>query len=124
VKQVMQPVESKIYGAVQKVATDNKFDIIWDTSIQPLVSANYKYDLTVKVLKSLGVDVAKLEAELKDNIEKDLRNTKPKSRRPSSGEVEETEKQPGNQNSTVKEPNSDDEPDSSRQRKVQRVKKQ
>ncbi len=48
VKTIMQPVEEKIYAAVQKVAAENGFDIIWDKSTNPLAYVNYKYDLTLK----------------------------------------------------------------------------
>lgn len=74
VKTIMQPVEEKIYAAVQKVAAENGFDIIWDKSTNPLVYVNYKYDLTLKVLRELGVDVSQMEKELQEKISKDPRN--------------------------------------------------
>ncbi len=51
-----------------------KYDIIWDKSVNPLPYTNFKYDLTVKVLRKLGVDVKKLEDELRQKISKDPRN--------------------------------------------------
>lgn len=74
VKTIMQPIEDKIYAAIQKVAAENGFDIIWDKSNNPLAYVNYKYDLTLKVLRELGVDVAEMEKELEEKIAKDPRN--------------------------------------------------
>lgn len=74
VKTIMQPVEEKIYAAVQKIAAENGFDIIWDKSNNPLAYVNYKYDLTLKVLRELGVDVSQMEKELQEKIAKDPRN--------------------------------------------------
>lgn len=107
VKTIMQPVEEKIYAAVQKVAAENGFDIIWDKSSNPLVYVNYKYDLTLKVLRELGVDVSQMEKELQEKISKDPRNqvkvetpsTQRKKRRTTKQELEqekEQKKQPTN----------------------------
>lgn len=74
VKTILQPVEEKILAAMQKVAADNGFDLIWDKSTQPLAYVNYKYDLTLKVLRELGVDVSNMEKELQEKISKDPRN--------------------------------------------------
>jgi len=79
---IFTPVEEKIYAAVQQVAADKGFDIILDQSIQPLPYVNYKYDLTIDVLKVLGVDVSELEKELQDKIEKDPRNAETESKVP------------------------------------------
>ncbi|MCO5251576.1 MAG: OmpH family outer membrane protein [Candidatus Kapabacteria bacterium] len=81
-KTIYTPVEEKIYAAVQKVAADQGFDIILDQSIQPLPYVNYKFDLTVNVLRELGVDVGELEKDLQDRIEKDPRNEQKISRTP------------------------------------------
>ncbi|PKL86291.1 MAG: hypothetical protein CVV22_03800 [Ignavibacteriae bacterium HGW-Ignavibacteriae-1] len=81
-KTIYTPVEEKIYAAVQKVAADQGFDIILDQSIQPLPYVNYKFDLTVNVLRELGVDVSELEKDLQDRIEKDPRNEQKISRTP------------------------------------------
>ncbi len=107
VKTIMQPIEDKIYAAVQKVAAENGFDIIWDKSTNPLAYVNYKYDLTLKVLRELGVDVSQMEKELQEKISKDPRNqvkvetpsTQRKKRRTSKQELElekEQQKQPMN----------------------------
>lgn len=82
VKMIQQPVESKIYAAVQKVAAAEGFDIILDQSVQPLAYANFKYDLTVKVLKELGVDVKSMEDDLKKKIDKDPRNIQEEEKNP------------------------------------------
>lgn len=82
---IMTPVEEKIYAAIQKVSMEKEYDIIWDKSVMPLPFVNFKYDLTVDVLKELGVDTKKLESELQQKINTDPRNqpkdrTTPKSR--------------------------------------------
>lgn len=74
VKNIMLPVEQKIFAAIQEIASNEGYDIIWDQSTQPLVYVNFKYDLTVKVLKKLGVNVDELEKELQEKISKDPRN--------------------------------------------------
>ena len=79
---IFTPVEEKIYASVQQVAADQGFDILIDQSVQPMPYVNYKYDMTVKVLKNLGVDVSELEKDLKDRIEKDPRNQQKESKQP------------------------------------------
>lgn len=74
VKTILQPIEEKISASIQKVAAENGFDIIWDKSTQPLAYVNYKYDLTLKVLRELGIDVSQMEKELEEKISKDPRN--------------------------------------------------
>jgi len=74
VQQMMLPIEEKIYAAVREVSVEQGFDIVWDKSLQPLAYVNFKYDMTVKVLRKLGVDVDKLEEELEQKISKDPRN--------------------------------------------------
>jgi outer membrane protein len=66
---IYQPVEAKIYAAVQEVAVADGYDFVWDKSRHPLVFANPKYDLTVKVLKRLGVDTKELETQQQQQIE-------------------------------------------------------
>ncbi len=74
VKSIMLPVEQKIFAAIQEIASSEGYDIIWDQSTQPLVYVNFKYDMTVKVLRKLGVNVDELEKELQEKIQKDPRN--------------------------------------------------
>lgn len=118
VKMLMQPVEDKIYAAVQTVAADDGFDFVFDRSAQPIPYSNYKYDLTVKVLRKLGVDVKAMEKELQEKIDKDPRNqkkdtktapgkrTRPRTRTDvDSIEVErEPEKNPGSNEPNVQNP--------------------
>ncbi|MFP4369156.1 MAG: OmpH family outer membrane protein [Bacteroidota bacterium] len=82
VNDIMGPVEEKIFAAVQNVSSDQGYDIIWDQSSQPLSYVNFKYDLTVKILKKLGVDVEELEKDLEKKIANDPRNQRRESKRP------------------------------------------
>lgn len=81
VKMIMQPLEQKIYAAVQQVAADEDFDIIFDQSIQPIPYVNFRYDMTVNVLRYLGVDVQQLEAEQQEKISNDPRNAEAERKR-------------------------------------------
>lgn len=76
VRQIMLPVDQKIAAAVQKVANQKNFDIVFDQSIQPLAYVNFKFDLTLDVLKELGVDISEMEKELQEKIQKDPANQK------------------------------------------------
>lgn len=73
-EQLFKPVWNKIYTAVQKVSAQEGYDMVWDKSTQPLVYVNAKYDITVKVMKELGIDVGDLEAKQKEAIDGDPRN--------------------------------------------------
>lgn len=122
VKQIMKPIETKIYAAVQEVASEEGLDMILDQSIQAVPYLNYKYDMTVKVLRKLGVDVDQLEKELKEKIDKDPRNKKTpsvaprtksriKGNSPDQREVEreDNDNKPDGSNTIIKEnPNSQD----------------
>jgi outer membrane protein len=81
---IMKPVEEKIYASVQEVASEEGYDIIWDKSVMPLPYVNFKYDLTVKVLRKLDVDVDELEKELNKRIKGDPRNAKKAPKKPTS----------------------------------------
>jgi outer membrane protein len=121
---IMKPIEDKIFAAVQEVANDEGYDLLWDKSVQPLGYVNYKYDVTVKVLRKLGVDVDELEKELQSKIDTDPRNQKkepvsPRKRKKSrtGGTVEEQDfEQPGEgtDKEAVKPANSPGRPDSTR----------
>jgi outer membrane protein len=82
VRQIMNPIEQKISAAIQKVSNRRKFDIVFDQSVQPLAYVNFKYDLTLEVLRELGVDVEELEKELQEKISKDPGNQKKESTTP------------------------------------------
>ncbi|MEN3026162.1 MAG: OmpH family outer membrane protein [Chlorobiota bacterium] len=102
---IYQPVEAKIFAAVQEVAVAEGYDFVWDKSRHPLVFAHPKFDLTVKVLKRLGVDTKDLEAQQQQHVEqlerqregsasKEERRRAPR-RRPAPGE--QAPSQPGDQ---------------------------
>ena len=73
---VFRGVEEKIYAAIQEISFDDNYDIVWDKSTQPLAFINPKYDLTVKVLKKLGINVDDMEKQQQEAIDKDPRNSK------------------------------------------------
>ncbi|MCX6153262.1 MAG: OmpH family outer membrane protein [Candidatus Kapabacteria bacterium] len=76
VQMIMQPIEQKIYAATQEVASEESYDFIFDQSQVPIPYTNFKYDLTVKVLRKLGVNTDELEKDQKKKIEADPRNKK------------------------------------------------
>lgn len=82
VRQIMAPIEQKISAAIQKVSNSRKFDIVFDQSVQPLAYVNFKYDLTLEVLRELGVDVEELQKELDEKIKKDPGNQRKESTTP------------------------------------------
>ncbi len=118
VASMYKPVETKIYAAVQKVSSDEGYDFILDKSLHPIPYANPKYDLTVKVLRELGVDVKELEKQLQEQIDKDPRNQKSQSKEPPKRrsrerktddkdkniERDDTEKTDGTDENTIKTP--------------------
>lgn len=67
-------VWQKIYAAIQKVAAIEGYDIVWDKSSQPLIYVNAKYDLTVKVMKELGIDADELARKQQEVVDSDPRN--------------------------------------------------
>lgn len=71
---LFKAVWNKIYLAVQKVSATEGYDIVWDKSVQPLVYVNAKYDITVKVMKELGIDADELERKQKAVVDADPRN--------------------------------------------------
>ena len=74
VKAVMAPIETKIFAAVQEVSAKEGYDMVLDQSLHPIPYVNFKYDLTVPVLKKLGVNVEELEKDLEKKISNDPRN--------------------------------------------------
>ena len=74
----------KIYVAIQRVAAAESYDMVWDKATQPLVYVNPKFDLTVKVMKELGIDSEDMEKKQKEAIDSDPRNkrtTEPRRRK-------------------------------------------
>jgi len=108
VSTMMQPVEDKIFAAIQQVAADEGIDFVFDKSVQPIPYANYKYDMTVKVLRKLGVNVDQLEKELKEKIESDPRNQKAKSKEPPQKISRDRSKKP---RETTPQPNEEENPE-------------
>jgi outer membrane protein len=90
-KDLLGAVWQKIYTAVQKVAAAEGYDMVWDKATQPLVYVNAKFDLTVKVMKELGIDAGDMEKKQKDAIENDPRNKRANEprRRKSRGKADE-----------------------------------
>ncbi len=84
VQAILQPVEKKIFAAVQETASDEGIDFVFDKSLQPMPYSNYKYDLTLKVLRKLGVDVNEMEKDLQSKIDADPRNQKIEPKTPPS----------------------------------------
>ncbi len=80
---VFKGVEDKIFAAVQEVSLDEGYDIVWDKSSQPLIFINPKYDITVKVMKKLGIQVEDLEKQQEDAVKNDPRNKEKE--KPASG---------------------------------------
>ncbi|MBK9247103.1 MAG: OmpH family outer membrane protein [Ignavibacteria bacterium] len=71
---VFKGVEDKIFASVQEVSLDEGYDIVWDKSSQPLIFINPKYDMTVKVMKKLGIQVEDLEKQQEAAVKNDPRN--------------------------------------------------
>ncbi|NQW30535.1 MAG: OmpH family outer membrane protein [Ignavibacteria bacterium] len=71
---LFKAIWDKIYFGIQKVAAAEGYDMVWDKSVQPLVYVNAKYDITVKVMKELGIDADDLERKQKLVVEGDPRN--------------------------------------------------
>lgn len=73
-EEYLKGILTKIYAAAQKVAAAEGYDIVFDKSRDPLVYVNAKYDLTLKVMKELGIEAADLERKQQDVINADPRN--------------------------------------------------
>lgn len=74
VESSMKNIWDKIYLGIQQVAAADGYDIVWDKSTDPLVYVNAKYDLTVKVMKTLGINADSLERKQLQVIDSDPRN--------------------------------------------------
>ncbi len=72
--ELYEEIWEKIHLAIQKVAAADGYDLVWDKSTDPLVYVNAKYDLTVKVMKELGIDANELERKQQEVIDGDPRN--------------------------------------------------
>jgi len=74
VESSMKNIWEKIYLGIQQVAAADGYDIVWDKSTDPLVYVNAKYDLTIKVMKVLGINADSLEKKQLQVIDSDPRN--------------------------------------------------
>lgn len=84
-EQLMKGIWEKIYLGIQQVAAAEGYDIVWDKSTDPLVYVNARYDLTVKVMKALGINADSLEKKQNQVIETDPRNKQVRETRSRSG---------------------------------------
>jgi Skp family chaperone for outer membrane proteins len=66
----MKPIEAKIAAAIQEVGITEGYDYVWDKSTQPLLYANPRFDVTVKVMEKLGLFTDDLKAKLQESIDK------------------------------------------------------
>ena len=112
-EEMYEEVWEKIHLAIQKVAASEGYDIVWDKSSQPLVYVNAKYDLTVNVMKELGIDADELERKQKEVIDADPRNKKQRetrrrrSRRRSTSRPQPDETETGTATPSTPDPNND-----------------
>lgn len=72
----MKPIEAKIAAAIQEVGITEGYDYVWDKSTQPLLYANPRFDLTVKVMEKLGLFTDDIKAKLQETIDKIDRDVK------------------------------------------------
>lgn len=96
---LFKAIWEKIYLAIQKISAEDGYDIVWDKSVQPLVYVNAKYDITVKVMKQLGIDAEALEKKQQEIIEGDPRNKKLEERRQTRSRRRSTSQTDPNQDS-------------------------
>lgn len=74
-QELVQPIQDRIFDAIQKVAKDNALDFIFDkASGVTMLYSNPKYDLSDDVLEELGIVPGGAIPEEKD----DLPNEQPK----------------------------------------------
>ncbi len=66
----MKPVEAKIAAAIQEVGITEGYDYVWDKTTQPLLYANPRFDLTIKVMEKLGLYTDDIKAKLQETIDK------------------------------------------------------
>ncbi len=74
VESMMKEIWEKVYLGIQQAAAAEGYDIVWDKSTDPLVYVNPKFDLTVKVMKVLGISADSLEKKQLQVIDSDPRN--------------------------------------------------
>lgn len=63
-KELIKPIQDRVFTKVQEIAKDQSLDFIFDKSgAVTMLYTNAKYDKSDKVLKLLGVDIEKSEKE-------------------------------------------------------------
>lgn len=54
-QELVQPIQDKVYGAIESYANENAFDFIFDKgSSAGIIFSNPRYDKTDDILKQLG----------------------------------------------------------------------
>ncbi len=92
VESMMKGIWDKVYLGIQQAAAAEGYDIVWDKSSDPLVYVNPKYDLTVKVMKVLGINADSLEKKQSEVIDSDPRNQQKRETRSRSSRRRSTSK--------------------------------
>lgn len=56
-KELIQPIQEKVYNAIEKIATNLGYDFIFDKAAtnSPILFSNTKFDISEQVLKSLQI---------------------------------------------------------------------
>lgn len=80
----LRPIEAKINAAVQDVAAVDGYDIVLDKATSPILVANPRYDITVKVMEKLNIFAEDLKQKQQEAIERDER-LKQEQKKTSSG---------------------------------------
>jgi len=61
-QELVKPIQDKVFDAIQKLATDEGFDFVFDKSgAVTMLFVNAKYDRSDEVLEILGIDVSKIK---------------------------------------------------------------
>jgi len=61
-QELVKPIQDKVFDAIQKLASDEGFDFVFDKSgAVTMLYVNAKYDRSDEVLELLGIDVTKKE---------------------------------------------------------------
>lgn len=56
-KELIKPIQDKVFDAIQKVAKDNALDFIFDKASVTMLFSNAKYDKSADVLDEMGIDI-------------------------------------------------------------------
>ncbi len=77
----LRPAETKIAAAVQDIASSDNYDIILDKGVQPLLVANPRYDITVKVMEKLGIYADDLKTKQQEAVDREDRQKQDQQKR-------------------------------------------